>query len=288
MSPRLPIGIDDFRKVREARLEYVDKSQMIRELLDLEGVEVLLLPRPRRFGKTLNLSMLRCFFEGSDEDLSKLFEDLSIWQAGERYRAHFQRHPVIHLSLEGTGALRYEECWAALREKIEGLYQEHRSLLDEGHLDERASRDFEAILAGTAGREIYARALIELSAHLHRRHGERVVILLDEYDEPIHAGYAHGYAPEILSFCRTFLTEGLKGNPHLFKAVLTGILRVAKESIFSGSCRQLPSTCIQWQRAPSRWTSAPPARALGGRREVSAPSGQSTRPAFGGPPQSRR
>ena len=234
MAAHLPIGIDDFQKLREAGLEYVDKSHMIEELLDLEGVEVLLLPRPRRFGKTLNLSMLRCFFERRDEDLSPLFQDLRVWRAGPRCLAHFQRYPVIHLSLKGTGALRFEDCWAALREKIEALFDEHRELLDGGHLSDRAAKDYAAILDGTAGRQVYARALLDLSAHLRRRHGERVIILLDEYDDPIHAGYAHGYAPEILSFCRTFLTEGLKGNPHLFKAVLTGILRVAKESIFSG------------------------------------------------------
>src|SRR4051812_48191255 len=102
MPLRIPIGIDDFRKLREAGLEYVDKSGLIRQLLDRPGVEVVLLPRPRRFGKTLNLSMLRCWFEKRDEDLSHLFEGLSIWQAGGDYRAHFQRYPVIFFSFKET------------------------------------------------------------------------------------------------------------------------------------------------------------------------------------------
>ena len=98
----LAIGIDDFRTLREQRLEYVDKSHLIRELLDRTGVEVVLLPRPRRFGKTLNLSMLRYFFEKSGEDRSHLFEDLVIWQAGDAYRAHFQRYPIIHVNFKGS------------------------------------------------------------------------------------------------------------------------------------------------------------------------------------------
>src|SRR5882757_205855 len=100
MSLAIPIGIDDFRKVRERGLAYVDKSHLIRELLDAPGVEVVLLPRPRRFGKTLNLSMLRYWFEKRPEDLSHLFADLSIWGAGDAYRAHFQRYPVIFLTLK--------------------------------------------------------------------------------------------------------------------------------------------------------------------------------------------
>src|SRR4051812_32381571 len=101
MSLHIPIGIDDFRLLREQGLAYVDKSSLIRELLDEPGVEVALLPRPRRFGKTLNLSMLRCWFERRDEDLSHLFQDLSIWQAGDAYRTHFQRYPVILFNFKG-------------------------------------------------------------------------------------------------------------------------------------------------------------------------------------------
>ncbi|MEP7119846.1 MAG: AAA family ATPase [Byssovorax sp.] len=235
MSLPLPIGIDDFRKLRELRLEYVDKSHLIRELLDMRGVEVALLPRPRRFGKTLNLSMLRYFFEKSSEDLSPLFQDLSIWRAGEEYRAHFQRYPVIAFTFKGTRGETLEECWTAIKARIESLFDEHRLLLGSERLSEREKRNFAAILDGTAELTLYHRAFLDLSAYLHAHHGEKVVILLDEYDEPIHAGHAHGYAPRILHLMRALFIDGLKGNPHLQRGVVTGILRVARENLFSGA-----------------------------------------------------
>src|SRR5262245_20282395 len=124
MPRAVPIGIDDFRDLRERGLEYVDKSQMICELIDREGTTVVLLPRPRRFGKTLNLSMLRTFFEKREEDLWGLFADLSIARAGEGYREHFQRYPVIHLTFKGAKHERFEETWGAIREKIRRLFDE--------------------------------------------------------------------------------------------------------------------------------------------------------------------
>lgn len=234
MAIQVSIGIDDFRKLREAGLEYVDKSQLICGLIDLRGVEAVLLPRPRRFGKSLNLSMLRCFFEKQGEDLSHLFEGLAVWRAGDAYRAHFQRHPVIYLNFKDVKFERHEDAWSAIREKLRDLYRTHRAVLDGGTLDAVAAERFRAILDGSAPDILYHRALQDLSEHLHRHHGERVVILIDEYDAPIHAGYTGGYVREMLEFFRAFLGGGLKSNPHLFKAVLTGILRVARESIFSG------------------------------------------------------
>lgn len=235
MQPRpIPIGIDDFRTVRESGLEYVDKSDLIREIVDRPGVQVMLLPRPRRFGKTLNLSMLRCWFERSDTDLSHLFEGLSIWQAGEKYRAHFQRYPVIHFNFKGSKEASFEAALSAIRKKIVDLYKAHRAVLDGGRLDEVAQRRYRQILDGTAEQTLHNSALHDLSEHLHAHHGEKVVILIDEYDEPIHAGHVHGYAGQILDFMRSFLGEGLKSNVHLHKAVVTGILRVAKENLFSG------------------------------------------------------
>jgi hypothetical protein len=120
--PNVPIGIDDFRTLREAALVYVDKTHLIRELLDAPGDQVVLLLRPRRFGKSLNLSMLRYYFEKRDDDFSHLFSDLSIWQAGEPYRAHFQRYPVIYLTLKGTRAESFDECWSNIRRKIADLF----------------------------------------------------------------------------------------------------------------------------------------------------------------------
>ncbi|KYF52362.1 hypothetical protein BE04_50150 [Sorangium cellulosum] len=232
MIQRIPIGVSDFRDLRERGLVYVDKTHLIQELLDRPGLLGLLLPRPRRFGKTLNLSMLRYFFERRHEDLSHLFEGLSIWRAGEAYREHFQRYPVVFMTFRDVKAPAFEACWKAIQKKIEALFDEHRALLDAGALSEREARDYRAILDGTADDVLYQRALCDLSAYLHRTYGEKVVILIDEYDEPIHAGFVGGYAREVLDFFRAFLTGGIKDNPHLARAVLTGILRVARESIF--------------------------------------------------------
>jgi len=232
--PPIPIGIDDFRTVRESGLEYVDKSDLIRQIVDRPGVQVLLLPRPRRFGKTLNLSMLRYWFERSDEDLSHLFEGLSIWQAGDEYRAHFQRYPVIHFNFKGSKGSSFSHAVGVIRKKIGELFDQHRELLGSERLSERQRASFRAVLEGTAEPPLHESALLDLSAYLHAHHGEKVVILIDEYDEPIHAGHAHGYTSEILDFMRNFLGEGLKSNIHLHKAVVTGILRVARENLFSG------------------------------------------------------
>ena len=231
---RIPLGIDDFRTLRESGLAYVDKTRLVCDVLDLNGVQALLLPRPRRFGKSLNLSMLRCFFERSDEDLAHLFEGLAVWHAGDLYRAHFQHYPVIYLNFKDVKADTFDACRVRLHKTIQVLFDAHRYVLEHAQVSERQARDYRAVLAGTAGDEIYERGLADLSALLHRYHGARAVILIDEYDAPIHAGYTSGYAREVLGFFRAFLGGGLKGNPHLFKAVLTGILRVARESIFSG------------------------------------------------------
>ena len=234
MVLNVSIGIDDFRKMRELGLEYVDKTCLIRELIDRPGAEVVLFPRPRRFGKSLNLSMLRCFFEKRTEDLSALFEGLDIWRAGDAYRAHFQRYPVIHLTFKGAKQDSFDATWGAIKKKIQALFDEHRGVLDSPKLTERQVADFRAVVDGTADRALYDRALLDLSAALHAVHGEKAVILIDEYDEPIHAGYLGGFARPILEFFRAFFTNGLKGNPHLSRGVLTGILRIARESIFSG------------------------------------------------------
>src|SRR5262249_45039670 len=132
----LPIGVDDFRKLREQGMEYVDKTHLIRDVLD-RGAEVLRLPCPRRSGKTLNLSMLRWFFDKRAEDLSFLFADLSIWDAGDAYRAHFQRYPVIFLTFKGVKHDSYDACWKAIKATIEILFDEHRGVLDTGRLSER-------------------------------------------------------------------------------------------------------------------------------------------------------
>lgn len=243
MTMRIPIGIDDFRELREKGLQYVDKSHLIQELIDRPGVKVALLPRPRRFGKSLNLSMLRWFFQKRSEDLWHLFEGLRVAGAGEAYRAHFQRYPVVYISFKATKAERFEVCWGSIKLRLRDLYEEHWASL-EGTLSEWDRADFRAVLDGTADEALYRASLFNLTKYLHRAHGERVVVLIDEYDAPIHAGFANGYYREIVDFFRGFFEAGLKDNPHLHKGVLTGILRVAKESIFSGLNNLAVSTLL--------------------------------------------
>jgi len=228
------MGIDDFRRIRDDKLEYVDKTDMIRQVIDRRGVQVLLLPRPRRFGKSMNLSMLRYWFEKRDEDLSHLFQDLSIWSAGDEYRAHFQKYPVIHFNFKESKHAEFDRVMEVIKKKIEDLFHRYDYLLRSDRLSDWQVRDFRAVLDRTASGAVYERALFDLSTYLHIHHGEKVLILIDEYDEPIHAGHVHGYGPRILEFMRSFLGAALKSNEHLYKAVITGILRVAKENLFSG------------------------------------------------------
>src|SRR5262249_45170072 len=161
-----------------------------------------------RFGKTLNMTMLRCFFEKRAEDLSPLFSDLSIWQAGEAYRAHFQRYPVVFLTFKEVKAESWPLAKQAIHEKIGALFDEHRDLLASGRLSERDVAHFRAILDGTADEAAFQFSLLLLSRCLTLHHGQKVVMLIDEYDAPIHAGWMNGYGPDVLGFFRAFLSAG--------------------------------------------------------------------------------
>jgi hypothetical protein len=229
---RFPIGLSDFRNLRRDGYVYVDKSALIDAVLD-EGAPVLLIPRPRRFGKTLNLSMLRYFLEKSREDRAPLFAGLAI-ASSESARPHFQRYPVVFLTLKDVKPGSWEECLAQMGDVLAVVYGEHDELLTQGKLRPADAQLFTRILERRATRSDLVGALNHLTRLLAEHHGERVVILLDEYDSPIHAGYTKGYYDDVIAFFRDFLSGGFKDNAHLFKGVLTGILRVAKESLFSG------------------------------------------------------
>ena len=233
MTLHYPIGQNDFRVIREIGLVYVDKTRFIRELLDLPGFQTVLLCRPRRFGKTINLSTLRYFFERSTEDRSALFDGLEIMRAGPMYRQHFQRYPVITLTFKGIKETSWSSCHTALRREVTLLYEAHREAFSHPGLTPTLQREAQAILAQTADDVTYRRGLKTLSQLLYEVHGERVVILIDEHDEPIRAGYLNGFLSEVVQFFRTFFGEGLKDNPALFRAVVTGITRTARENIFS-------------------------------------------------------
>lgn len=227
-----PIGKSDFRKLRRDKNVYVDKTKMIEELIR-SGGEAFLFPRPRRFGKTLNLSMLRYFFEKSSEDRAYLFQGLAIEQSAIA-KPHFQKHPVIFLTFKDIKATTWETCFAEIIGVLSALCQEHEYLLQNGNLGSQEEKSFRSILEQKASPEQYARILLNLSRQLTNYHNIETVILIDEYDTPIHSAFVHGYYDQAIGFFRTFLSTGLKDNVHLFRGVLTGILRLAKESIFSG------------------------------------------------------
>ncbi len=197
------------------------------------SARVLLLPRPRRFGKTLNLSMLRYFLEKSPEDRRDLFAGLKI-QSSPSAHLHFQKYPVIFLTLKDAKQDTWETCQEKLRDLLADLYRDHRYLLESEALDSLEKAGFLAILQKNSSWSDCENALYRLSKYLHLYHNQAPVILIDEYDSPLHAAFDKGYYSSSISFFRSFLSAALKDNPHLAKGVLTGILRVAKESIFSG------------------------------------------------------
>lgn len=233
MPLRIPMGISSFQRLREDGLTYVDKSLLIQQIIEDPSL-VLLLPRPRRFGKTLNLSMLRCYFERSDKDLWPLFAGLAIERAGAACRVHLQRYPVIYLTFKDLKFDTWDECLRAAGRLIAEAFGENDYLLDAGILKPPEVASFREILAGRADTSLLGASLRHLSEYLARHHGERVVILLDEYDTPLHTAYARGYYDHAVTFFRNLLSGAFKDNDHLFKGVLTGILRVAKDSIFTG------------------------------------------------------
>ncbi len=230
---RLPIGFSDFREIREDGRHYIDKSEFVREIVDASA-KVILLPRPRRFGKTLNLSMLRYFFERTDEDRRPLFDGLAI-RDHECFDTHQGKYPVIWMTFKDIKEGTWDACYSKLTGMIRTIFRCHTDLLLSSDACDETDRSLlRRFMEKTATPEECEDALKFLSECLFRHHRKKVVILIDEYDTPLHAGYAEGYYKDVIRFVRNFLSAGLKDNEHLFRGVLTGILRVAKESIFSG------------------------------------------------------
>ena len=233
VKPRIPLGVDDFRKLRKEGFVYVDKSLFVREVVE-NSAQVVLLPRPRRFGKTLNLSMVRCFFDRRGGDAAELFAGLALTREGEAVWGHANRYPVIALTFKEARAATWETTFSMLRQAVEKVFAEHREAIDGSGLSPAEAGRFRRILEGTGDFADFATSLLLLSTALRGRYGEDVVLLIDEYDAPIHAAHAGGYLSQALDFFRIFLGSALKDNPALHKGVVTGILRVARENVFSG------------------------------------------------------
>ena len=228
----LPIGISDFR-LASTDYYYIDKTMMIKEFLD-ERPMVSLFTRPRRFGKTLNMDMLRLFFEKSDEDTSVYFKDKKIWACGQKYRDYQGKYPVIFISLKDIKFDTWQDTFAALTEVFSKEAYRHRELSTSDKCSDYDRAAFEKLLAGDVTQVELSGALLQLSLMLHAHHGIAPIIIIDEYDIPIQQGQMKGFYDEVILFMRNLFSGGLKDNRHLSFGFLTGILRVAKESIFSG------------------------------------------------------
>ncbi len=228
----LPIGISDFRKLRENDYHYVDKSLFVRDVTR-SSAEVLLISRPRRFGKTLNLSMLRYFYEKSGEDRKPLFDGLAI-RDDEVFNAHHGKYPVIWMTFKDLKDRSWESMLRGIGNLVRDEFIRHEAIFDSKAVPDVGKRYCERILKDEAVFRDYEDALRYLSHYLCLCHNKQVVILIDEYDTPLHAGYEGGFYEEMISFMRNFLSGGLKDNGHLFRGVVTGVFRVAKESVFSG------------------------------------------------------
>lgn len=230
---KLPIGLSDFKRIIDDDYYYVDKSLFIKDIID-NGSNVMLLLRPRRFGKTLNLSMLKYFFEKTHEDTSYLFRNLLIWSEPEKYRDSQGKYPVIFLTFKDVKNDTWEEALIKIKKVINDEYTRHSNLLSSNILKDNEKDYFNQILNYKASNSFFEEALKNLSSYLERFHGKKAIILIDEYDAPILCGYMNGYYSEVINFMRNLLSGGFKDNSSLEKGVMTGILRVAKESIFSG------------------------------------------------------
>ncbi len=230
----LPVGIDDFEKIVTGDYFYVDKTLFIKDLLDIKG-EVNLFTRPRRFGKTLNMSMLRHFFEENPEKVSRIFQGLNIMDAGEKYLDHMGKYRVIMISLKSMKQPSYELAFEMLKKALKGEFQRHwQSVSDSGRLTAADQKRYLRLrdLEGTEAD--YADALKFLSECLCRCTGRKTVILIDEYDVPLENAYFSGFYDRMTDTIRSLFESALKTNESLEFAVVTGCLRISKESIFTG------------------------------------------------------
>ena len=228
----LPIGVENFEEIIEKGYYYVDKTLLIKDLIDLRG-KVNLFTRPRRFGKTLNMSMLRYFFEKSDDDRSHLFAGKKIMAAGENYIRELGQYPVISLSLKSMKQACYESAFHCLKEEIAREFKKHPQLIRYLNSEDDRTK-YQLLMNRGADDEEYLTALKFLSECLYTFYGRRTVILIDEYDVPLENAYFSGFYDRMVSLIRSLFESALKTNDTLEFAVVTGCLRISKESIFTG------------------------------------------------------
>lgn len=235
----IPIGIEDYKRIAGRPYYYVDKTLLIKDLLD-KGAVVNLFTRPRRFGKTLALSTIQTFFEmetdvnGNVTDNSHFFHGMKIMQEGEQYTREMGQYPVISLSLKSARQPTFEMAYESVLDEIIKEYERHRYVLSGDALLDTAKEKYRFIMERKSDAIVYAKALEFLSSCLKQYHGKNVIILLDEYDVPLENAYFEGFYNEMLTFIRSLFESALKTNDSLEFAVVTGCLRISKESIFTG------------------------------------------------------
>lgn len=235
----LSIGVEDYKKIIDKPFYYVDKTLMIKEILD-KGGAINLFTRPRRFGKTLALSMIKTFFEvNTDEngtviDNSHYFDGMKIMQTGEEYVAKMGQYPVISMSLKSAKQPDFDMAYECLIAEISREYDRHSYVLKGDALRENQKEQYTRIMDKMASRAEYATSLKFLSECLKKYHGRNVIILLDEYDVPLESAYFRGFYERMIDFIRSLFESALKTNDNLEFAVITGCLRISRESIFTG------------------------------------------------------
>ena len=228
---KLPVGIDSFEKLRKENFYYVDKTGLIADLMRNWG-EVNLFTRPRRFGKTLNMSMLKSFFEiGGDKSI---FDGLAIRREEELCEAYMGKFPVVFISLKGVDGLTFEDAYERLRRIIFEEASRLQYLMESPRISETDRAPLKALLERKDDASDIAMSLKTLCALLEKHYGQKVILLIDEYDVPLDKAYAHGYYDRMIDLIRAMFSAALKTNDSLFFAVMTGCLRVSKESIFTG------------------------------------------------------
>ena len=232
----LPIGIENFEDMIKNGYYYVDKTLFIKEIIDKKG-KINLFTRPRRFGKSLNLSMVQHYFDITLKGKSHIFNGLDIMSAGEDYTSEMNKYPVIHISLKGAGSSNFETSFRVMKDGLLYELDRHRYLLDSDKISEKDKQTFNHLydlLNEKCDSGDFIGYLKYLSTCLERHFGEKVIVLIDEYDVPLEKAYFYNYYDEMVDFIRAFFHEGLKPNNSLHVAVVTGCLRVSKESIFTG------------------------------------------------------
>lgn len=236
---KISIGVEDFKEMIDKNGYLVDKTLMIKQIMD-SNTKVTLFTRPRRFGKTLNQSMIRRFFEheigfrGEHIDNRYLFDGLDISRCGEEIMQHCQQHPVINISMKSAKQPDFEMAYENIKEDIIHEFRRHKYILKNNNMDEVLINKFNTILKGEGSKADYSRAFLILSECLFKYHGKNVFVLIDEYDVPLEKAYFAGFYDEMIDFIRSFFESALKTNVYLEKAVITGCLRISRESIFTG------------------------------------------------------